>query len=221
MKDESALFNKRSADIRDLSGLPLEELSSFLTDSNPGLDLAAPNIAPHAYATSVNAVQYLNGKLPPGGQDNIQDGESRISRSQQVAWLDLYKTVNDPLSVFEHLENGTLTHEHVEALTAVYPGLHQEISTKLMEELGNQKFNGGRLPYHKRLAVSKFLGMPLDSTMTPASMQAIIGSASANTGPAAQASEQTKLSGPAITQISKVNQLYPTPIQSRQISKNK
>lgn len=213
-------YQEKSGEIRKLASLDPDQFSDHLSKTHNTLDQIAPNVAPHVYATAANAVQFLNNKLPSAGNELLQDKQIEPSSSQQKAWLDAYQTVNDPTSVLGHLQNNTLTHHHLEALGTIYPDLHQEMKEKIQEQLGRMKTEGSRLPYQKRLMMSRFLGQPLDSTMTPQSMQAIIQSASQNNGPAAQAHQksQGKATGPELTQINKVNQIYATRSQQQMLA---
>lgn len=215
MKD----YEEKSNQIRQLAGKPAGELIDHLSSLHQGLEAHAPNIVPHIQAAAANAISFLNSKLPAGGNELIQDAPPQVSKAHKQAWLDLHKTVDNPVSVLEHVNRGTLNKHHLEALTAVYPDLHQEMVQKIQEQLGNAKAKGKSLPYQKRVAISKFIGQPLDSTMTSQSMQAIMGAASQNKGPAATAQKQKSASSAALGQINKVTSLYRTPAQAAEVKK--
>lgn len=216
-------YANKANEIRNLAAMPADQLSDHLAETHKGLDEIAPNLAPHVHATGVRAIQFLNSKLPHAGNELIQDQHLPPSPAEKHAWLQLHQAVDDPVSVLDHVEKGTLTRHHVEALQSVYPELHQEMIGKMQEHLGTLKSKGQTLPSAKRNAISKFIGQPLDSTQTWQNMQAIIQSAGANTGPAAQASGKgpNKASGPELTQINKVNSLDQTASQARQASNQK
>lgn len=221
MQDEG--YAEKAGQIRQLASMPTDQFAEHLSNLHNTLDSVAPNIAPHVFAAASNAVHFLNSKLPNGGNELPQDQVPEPSQAQKTAWMDLHNTVNSPLSVLDHVNNGTLNSHHLEAMQSVYPDIHKEIIQKTMEHLGNLKNKGVQLPYAQRQSISKFIGQPLDSTMTQQSMQTIIQSASQNTGPAAQANQMAKgskkASGPELTQIDKVTKLYQTPSQARQTEK--
>lgn len=213
-------FSQKAGQIRQFAALPPDQLIDKLTALHPNIDKIAPNVAPHIHSAAINAIQFLNGKLPHAGNELLQDKDIQPSKAQKKAWLDLHETVNNPLSVLDHVENGTLTGHHLEAMQSVYPDLHQEMRQKIQEQLGQIKVKGQTLPYAKRQSISKFIGQPLDSTMTQPNMMAIMASAGgAQTPQTGAKGKPSKASGPELNQINKVNQLYQTPSQARQAQK--
>jgi hypothetical protein len=213
-------YKEKAGQIRQLAALPADQLATHFSNLHNTLASAAPRLAPHIYGTATNAIHYLNSKLPNAGNELIQDKQLPPSDAQKNAWLDLHKTVDDPLSVLDHVNKGTIRSSHIDALKSVYPDLHQEMVQKTMEHLGGMKMKGQELPYSKRLAIGKLIGMPLDSTMTQQNMSAIMQAASQNTGPQAQANKSPKrASGVELDQIDKVAKLSQTPDQARQSQK--
>lgn len=212
-------FQEKSDQIRQLASLPPERFSEHLANLHNTLDASAPNIATHIYASANNAVQFLNSKLPKMGNELIQDKLPELSELSKNKWLKTYHAVNDPLSVLDHVDKGTLTHEHVEALRSVYPELHQDMSNQILEHLGKMKMNGKQLPSSKKLAISKFLGMPIDSSLTPQSLQAII-NANAGAQKPMQPKAPQKASNAELSQINKVNPIYRTGPQQLQFDRS-
>lgn len=211
-------YQDKSSQIRQLASVPPEDLAEHLGKTHQVLQNVAPNIAPHVHATAFRAINFLNGKLPGNGNELAQDPEQEPSRAQKSQWLDLHSVVNNPLSVLDHVENGTLNHHHMEALTSVYPDLHQEMVSKMAEHLGDMKMKGKELPYQRRLQVGLLMGQPLDSTMTPQSMQAVM---AANAGASAPSQGRPKkASGAELDQLNKVNEMAMTPQQKRLSSKD-
>lgn len=213
---EDGEFEEKSGLIQKLGNLPPDQLATHLANTHPVIQAVAPNMAPHVHSAAINAIQFLNGKLPRGGNELIQDAPTQPSLAQQSQWLNLHSVVNNPLSVLDHVENGTLNQHHIEALQSVYPDLHAEMATKIGEQLGKLKMKGQELPYHKRLQIGMLMGAPLDSTMTPQSMQAIINSQGPQQAQR-QAKEQAKKPKPAtgveLDQINKVNEMAENPLQ--------
>jgi len=216
-------YDTKADQIRQLAGTDPAQLSEHLTNMHNTLDSAVPNIAPHVYATAANAISFLSQKLPKNGDNMIQEQLPSISKAQKNQWLNLHKIVNDPLTIMTHVENGTLNKHHLEAIKAVYPDIYKEMSLKMMEHLGQLKQKKEQLKYKRRISIAKFLGSPLDATMTQAHMQAILTSAGPNTGEAAQASGKgpKKASNAAVSQVNKVNQIYPTATQNLELRKRK
>lgn len=210
-------YSEKSGQIRQLAALPPDQLINHLSKTHQNLEDLAPNIAPHVHTAAINAVQFLNSKLPGAGNEMLQDNPHRVPRALKNQWLEIHKTVSDPVSVLDRVNDGTVTGHHIDALKSVYPDLHQEMIQKVQDHLGEMKVKGQQVPYQKRMAIAKLIGSPLDSTMTPQAMQAILMAAGPNNGPAATA--QKKASGVELKQVNKVSALYQTPDQARQVPK--
>src|ERR1700679_1497697 len=114
-------YGDKSTQIRQLAGMQPDQLVDHLTNAHPNISQVAPNIAPHVFSAATNAIQFLNSKLPSHGNELPQDKAPGPSQQQKNAWLDLHKTVSDPVSVLNHVKNGTLNSHHLEALQSVYP----------------------------------------------------------------------------------------------------
>jgi hypothetical protein len=213
-------FHSKSNQIRQLAGMPTDQLIDQLSNEHSNLSEIAPNIAPEIHSTAINAIQYLNSKLPHVGNELAQDTHIPPSKAQKTQWLDLYDTVNNPISVLDHVKNSTLNRHHMEIMKTIYPELHQEMVSKMNEHLGDLKMKEKELPYRLRATMGMFMGQPLDSTMTVPVMQSVINS---NRGAISQETQQPgnskKASGVELKQINKVDALYETPSQARQINK--
>jgi hypothetical protein len=231
MKDKLNDFHNKSSEIRELAGLNPEELSNYLTGMNQNLDLSAPNLAPHMYASAINSIQYLHAKLPPSAPQFLQDELAGPSMAQKMKWLDIYGIANDPLSIFDFIEKGTVTDDQIQAVKTIFPALYQTMSAQILEQLGKMKQRKEQLPYPKRLAIAKFVGAPLDSTMGVQSLQVILKAAGPNLGPAAQANQNPKQRRPSshhsqpssavLKQINKTDDLYKTQNQALEIGNQK
>lgn len=218
-------FMEKAGQIRQLASLPPDQLTDHLTTTHPNISTTAPNVAPHVFSAASNAIQFLNSKLPPTGNELPQDELPSGSQAQKAQWLDLHQLVNDPVSVLDHVKNNTLTSHHLEALQSVYPDLHEEMKDKIMEEVGALQNSKTSIPYSRRVMISKFIGLPLDSTLTPESFQAIM---QANSGPQQEQEgggqkPAKNATSAAVSQMNKVTQLSQTPVQSQatsQVSKD-
>jgi hypothetical protein len=81
------------------------------------------------------------------------------------------------------------------------------------------KLKGQTVPYQKRMMLGKLMGMPLDSTQTFQSAQAILMANRGAQAPQTQQSGPKKASGPELSQINKVNALDQTASQAHQAAK--
>ena len=211
-------YKENASHIRQLGMMPTDDLLSHLSKQHENLEAVAPNISPHIHATALRAVQFLNSKLPQHQEFGLDQGV-QPSKAEQNRWMELHDTVNNPLSVLEKVGNGTVGPHHIQALQAVYPDLHQEMIQRANDEMGKLKLAGKTIPYSKRVSLGILTGQPLDSTMTPQSMQAIMMSAAGNTTSQQGQPKQKKASGSELSQINKVTQMGLTPLQAREEDK--
>lgn len=213
-------YAKKSSAILELGNLPIEQLSETVSPPDPQ-DI--PGIAPFIDATRINAVMYLKNALPPGRHNLSQDQIPPISDSQKKQWLEIESVIADPLKLLDAVQSSQVNSHQIQAVKAVYPAIYQEMSMKVREELGRLFMEKKQVPYARRIAIAKFLGEPIDSTMTQSSMMSII---HANAGATSEQNPQAKQgrskpSGPEITQINKVTDLFKTPAQAEQAKKLK
>lgn len=114
---------------------------------------------------------YLNSKRPLPANKLAFDKEHKdpIKEKTYDRALDI---ALQPLSVLHHIKEGTLQVEHMQHLIQMYPELHSHLSKKITEQIVKSQMAEEKPAYKTRIGLSLFLGAPLDSTMTPASIQA-------------------------------------------------
>lgn len=78
------------------------------------------------------------------------------------------KAVNDPLSMIDELENGTLSRETVDTVQTVYPKLFEIIKGKVVDAMSDRE----KPPtYAARLKLSLFMGENFDNSLKPQNIQ--------------------------------------------------
>lgn len=90
---------------------------------------------------------------------------------------------NKPLSVINHIHDGTITPTHVKHLVQMYPELHSHLSKKITSKIVDQNMEGKKPSYKIRQGLSLLMGTALDSSFTP---QAILAAQPKPTQPPAQ-----------------------------------
>lgn len=168
-------------------------------------------------ASSVNYLDNLKPKSVPAGPF---DSEPPIDKAAQAGYERALQIAQQPLMALKHVKEGTLIPQDVQTMQAIYPGLHAAMISKINTELINQKSEGKHIPYSQRVALSLFTGSNLDSTMSPMSMQSVIQSGAQQQAQRQDAGNK-KASGTELKAIDKVNDLYATPLQRRQIDKKR
>ena len=113
------------------------------------------------------ALQFLYDKLPKNpiaGMDlTLQDTPYTPNPAEIAKFMRYEEIVNEPLKIFGHLINGTLTSEHREAMVTVYPELFQNIQGEILKGLAEGKPN---MTLPQKIQLSILLGKPVDPTMT-------------------------------------------------------
>lgn len=119
-----------------------------------------------------------------------------------------------PISILNHVNNGTLTPEMMRHFKSMYPEVHELLSKKITERIVKAQLSGERPPYAKRQSMSLFLGSDLDSSFTPQSIQAVQ-ALYANQRQQQQSQAPSKTGRGAAT-LSKLSGSYLTDDQSRE-----
>ena len=163
---------------------------------------------------AVNAVNYLNGLKPQrfknGPLSNLSPPDP-LAEAKYNRHLDL---ANNPSLILQHAKDGTLGHQDLTTLNTLYPALAQSMRTKAYAAIVDAKEKGQQIPYKQRMGLSSLIGEPLDYTITPQAMVAII-QANGGAQTQQQQKEPKKASGVELKQINKTNELAETPTQTR------
>lgn len=77
-----------------------------------------------------------------------------------------------PLSVIDHIKNGTLEPEHLQHLGGMYPELASHLQQKITEKAMDAQMKGEKPSYKVRQGMSLFMGAPMESNLTPQNIQA-------------------------------------------------
>jgi len=163
-------FSKKTSQIENLARKSPQELVDHLAATHRHLTHVAPNIDQALQGVAIRGMQFLNSKVPRPASQYPSDGVWEPSPSQKQSFLHYHEAVNEPIKALEHVKNGTLTTHHMEALQAVHPELLKEMQNKVMENMTPQ--NMKRVSYSTKIALSKFLGSPIASSMTPEAVMA-------------------------------------------------
>lgn len=162
----SEVFQERRKEIEERNQSPEDTIdkSEWATrDIYP----VAPNIG-QAIQTKMNlGSQFLSSKLPKGPPPMPLDKPYKPTPSDISKFNQYYRIVHRPLAALDDLREGKVRDETIETLSTVYPNLYNEMKTSLMDQITEKISKKDNLDYQKRLALSRFMGMPLDSSGLP------------------------------------------------------
>jgi len=157
---------KKVAEISKLSGdLPaLQERLERMTD---GLHEHAPQTAQALQTTAARAVSFLASKLPGKDKLGAMGPQMATSPEERTKFNWYVEAVETPMVVLDRAMDGTLTNQHMEALAVVHPALLDHMRQTLMMKFASRRTP---LPRVAKLSMSRFLGQPLDLSLTPKSV---------------------------------------------------
>jgi len=146
---------------------------NVLNNSTEGIYNSAPKTATSLRSAATRASEFLQSKLPPR-PPGLLDEKMPISQSQRAKFDRYYQAVEDPVAILKNIKDASLSNEQLETLQVVYPKLYEEMKTAVYEEMIDQaKVVGiGTIPYATKMGLSKFLGEPVHSSLTPQAIMA-------------------------------------------------
>lgn len=144
------------------------------------LPSTAPRFSADISGKAFAAIAFLRDKMPSGTLNPtvLQPARRAAPSDLEIAKFARYWTATtNPLSVFDELRSGTLTHEHVEAVRTVYPKLYEHMQTAALDSVRKAAMDGVLIPYQARLQMALLLGMGKDAepTLDPDLMVRIAG----------------------------------------------
>lgn len=162
------------------------------------------------------ALSYLQTKIPNTERASPLDKAPTVNPVQQASYNRALDIANHPLSVLESAKRGMLTPSDVKDLQTMYPALYKSLQTKVMSSMVDALDKEKLIPYPQRMALSMFLGQPLDSSMTPASIQS---AQAVNQMPAGAGEMQGQGPKHTTSALNKIPSSYQTPLERTQANK--
>lgn len=188
-----------------------------------GLQHYLPSHATAAAQTASQAANYLAALKPKQPVTSPLDTPPPTDKFQQAKYNRALDIAQQPLMALKYAKEGTLLPQDITTLQTIYPGVHAQMGNLITNELIKNGADKTLIPYGQKVSMSMLLGgTPLEGTMTQGAAQAIIG---ANAGAQTQAQQQAPKRGKSgateatLKAADKVNSLYATPLQQRQLDK--
>ncbi len=178
------------------------------------LSTAYPEQAMLMAAAKGRVYNYLNGAKPKKNQPKLVFDKEHEDPEHKRSYERALNIADKPLSILREIQKGTISPEHVKHLTEMWPEVHGQLSKKITEKLTERQAKGEKAPpFHIRQGLSMLMGTALDSTMTPANIQAAQGvfatqKANQNQGPKKNTSK--------LGEIGKAHQTMTQAAESRQ-----
>ena len=120
----------------------------------------------------VRATQYLQQIKPQSYRPSPLDKEIEPSSAKMARYNRALDIAAQPAVIMQHIQDGTLQSSDIQDLHAMFPALAKNMAQKLSTEMTNSQESGDIVPYRTKIALAMFLGTPVDSTMSAASIMA-------------------------------------------------
>ena len=196
-----------------------EAINGMNQNQNSELNHYLPDHHASVQNLSNSAVQYLSAIAPKQTEGLPFDQPAPMSKTQEYSYNRQLDIAEQPLMALKYLKDGVLMPQDIQTVKTIYPALYQKMAKNVHDELLQSVNDGKKISYSQKMNIASFIGQPLDSTMTPQAAQSVMASAKMAPQPQMQGGKkQGKVSGTALTQISKMNKLYQTNSQAREAS---
>lgn len=163
----------------------LAQSPARIAEATASVRIGRPDLADGLSTKLTEIAKYVDSKAPLSTRAlstlTPSSVKESVSPSQQAEFLRVARTAEDPLSIFDDLESGRLTASQVRVVRDLYPALHAELVTKVVEKLADRK---DALPYKQRLEIGMLLGAPTDASLQPAFIASAQASFKTTTPPA-------------------------------------
>jgi len=150
-----------------------KRLIALQTDQKPLMAVGGhlghymPDHAGGLSSTIANNVTYLNSIRPNQAPKAPLDGKLPVPAAKQAAYNRALDIAQKPLTVLGAVKTGRLTSQDVQTFKTLYPALYARTTQKLFDQMTEAKAKGAIIPYQTRIALSRFMGQPLDSSLIP------------------------------------------------------
>ena len=167
-------------------------------------------------AAKMRVTNYLQSQKPTKElKKTAFDDDSFIDHESHKSYDKAIGIANNPLSVLDHVNNGTIDLDHIKHFRSMYPEIHEFLTKKITERITQAQEKGEKPRYAIRQGLSALLGVPLDGCLTQQNMAAAQGvfasKQQAQGGPTQQQKQQKAKKGTA--PLSKTANRYQTPLQ--------
>jgi hypothetical protein len=160
--DADQSYGKLSQRLTNLANNPTA-LAAATSNAAAPFGAGSPQLGAAYQAQIMQAIQYLHAALPkpPAPAAPFEPDDWAPSAQDKLAFHDKAEIVNNPMRAMIHMERGTLSDAHLDALQQVYPSVLGEMRNSILAF--SAKHPDVKLPLSERRSVGKILGTPLDA----------------------------------------------------------
>jgi hypothetical protein len=159
-------YKKYVEKLKNLTDVPDHLLDSLENATNETFEIA-PKFTQAIQMATVRGISFLLQKMPQPIDQSILDAPYEPSQAEMLTFGRYVDVVENPTVVLKQLEENYVPKESLETLREVYPAFYGELKTQLLNNIAEQVEKKGVIPYQRRIVLSRFLEMPLDSSFKP------------------------------------------------------
>ena len=159
--------NDKPVSLEQVLSQPTEDTVTRVMEKHAELNTVMPSVQSQIGAQTAAAVEFLKSKAPQDPNTQYQLFPTKQAyvmpdsvRSKFERYVD---AINDPMSTLQHMADGKLTAEHVEALQAVYPTIYAEAQRTVMEVLSQKN----DLTFRQKVQLGLFMQAPTMPAYNP------------------------------------------------------
>lgn len=123
-------------------------------------------------SAKARAGNYLSSLRPNANAPKLAFDASPDTERQKKTYNKALDIAAEPLSVLNHIKNGTVEPEHLKHLNSMFPEVANLLKEKAVEKITKEQLKGKRPNYKVRQGLSMLLGTPLSGELTPQNIAA-------------------------------------------------
>lgn len=123
-------------------------------------------------AATVKSLQYLQNLKPKPQQLGPLDTPIEPSEADVARYHRALEIAQQPAVVLQRVKDGSVQLSDIQDLQATNPSAYKQMSQTITNAMVDRKADDAPIPYKTRVGVSLFLGQPMDTSMSPMSIQA-------------------------------------------------
>lgn len=155
-------YSKLGARLTALASNP-QALTAATSAASAPFAAGSPQLGAAYQQQLTAALQYLHQALPkpPAPAAPFEPDDWSPSAADKLAFHDKAEIVANPMRAMIHMQRGTLSDSHIDALQSVYPKILDGMRSEILGF--SAQHPDVKLPMAERRSVSKLLGMPTDT----------------------------------------------------------
>lgn len=169
---ERATFERMADKVSELAANP-QGVQAAVEKALGGAAVEKPGLAFHLAQLLSRAVEHLAVHQPPGLAMDTSLVAPHLEKPtytdrEMRSWARRAAAINDPTSVLQHLRDGTVSPEEVEAVKEVYPELFAKWQYMVITRLGQQT---QPLDRAQKMGLALVFDLPTDASLKPETMR--------------------------------------------------